>query len=143
MSKSYAGLGVTDAIANTFDFMMVSDVLKGVVEELRPEGVEYLPFTLKNHKGATVPGGFWIVNVLGSIACADAAGTEGKKSAIDPDQFLLLKRLAVRKAAIPAGTHVFRLAEMTSKIVVSDTFVRTAKKAGVKGVRFVAMGDKI
>jgi hypothetical protein len=143
MSKSYAGHAVTDSIANTFDFLMVSDRLKQVIAEFRPEGVEYLPFSLENHKNAAVPGGFWIVNLLGSIECADADGTEGKRSSMDPLQFLLLKRLQLREKAIPAGMHLFRLGEMTSKIVVSGSFVQAAKKAGVKGIRYVPMGEKI
>lgn len=143
MSKSYAGIAVTDSIANTFDFLLASDRLRALIEEMRPADVEYLPFVFKNHKNAVVPGGFCIVNPLGSVPCADPAGTEGKKSSIDPDQFLLLKRLAIRPSSVPDGLHLFRLGEMTSKIVVSDTFVRAAKKAGIKGIRFVAMGDKI
>lgn len=143
MSKDYAGHRVTDAIANTFDFLMVSDRLKKLVAEMRPDGVEFLRFGLKTHKNAAVPGDFWIVNPLGSIRCADAKGTEGKTSSIEPDQFLLLKRLQIDASAVPAGVHLFRLGEMTSKVLASRAFVDAAKKAKIEGLRYVAMGEKI
>lgn len=143
MSDSYAGQAVTDSIANTFDFLIVSDRLKQLIAELRPDDVEYLPVQLRDHKKKPVAGDFWVVNLLGTLACADAAGTEGKKSAMDPGQFLILKRLQVVKSAIPDDLHVFRLGEMTSKIVVSDAFRQAAKKARIQGLRFVGMGEKI
>jgi len=143
MSKDYPGQRVTDAIANTFDFFMVSDRLKNVVAAMRPDAVEFLRFDLENHKKAAVAGDFWIVNLLGSIACVDAKGTEGKKSSIEPDQYLLLKRLQIVASAVPKGVHLFRLGEMTSKIVASAAFVDAAKQAGVRGLRYIAMGEKI
>lgn len=141
MGSHYPGLVVPDVICNLCDYWMISGRLKDVIESEVPSNVEYLPFTLVNHKGRTVDGSFFIANVTDVIDCVDLQRTEYVESRLEPGTFMWLKKLEIDESRLTGTEHVFRIAQMPHLIIVSARCREVFAEHEVTGGRYIATGE--
>jgi hypothetical protein len=106
--------------------------------------VELLPFRLLNHKGRDTKQRVYVVNVVGTIDCADPSRSKGNVSKFEVDQggFFDCERLAIDEKKVPKDATVFRVKLFPPLIFVRDE-IREAIEAQKMIVRFVAPGDPL
>jgi hypothetical protein len=143
MDAKHPGLAVPDVLANNINYLVVSGRFKDVLEA-KTGGVvtEYLPIVLLNHKGRPVPGTFYVVNVVGTVDCADKSRSEGSATDIHPGEFYMAKRLHLLPAKIPPELTMFRTALFPGGIWIRED-VKQALQAIKVEARFIAEGEDI
>ncbi|WP_141589655.1 DUF1629 domain-containing protein [Myxococcus sp. AB056] len=113
------GSTLTDSIPNSFAMRVVSEKLKGILEEETPAGsIEYLPIRLRTPRKKVLTTPYYIANVLGTVACMDAKKSDFSMNAILKNQVLHFRRLVLNEKKIPKDVKIFRLAEQTRLILV-------------------------
>ncbi|WP_141617125.1 DUF1629 domain-containing protein [Myxococcus sp. AB036A] len=136
------GLGIPDYIPNTLLLPMVSDKLKSLLEKEAGVEIEFLPFSLYNHKGRVAAEACFIANVIGTHECVDAAKTRGEKSIISPGQFEALSQLTLDSAKVPSDAKLFRVNVFPRALIIRDDLRATLEREGITGIRYVAMGER-
>jgi hypothetical protein len=142
MSKEHDGIVVPDFIHNTLHLPMVSGQLKALLEKESGAEIEFLPFTLYNHRGRVAAEGCHIANLLGSLDCVDRRRTEGDESFITPGTYSGLFRLYLSAEQLPPTAKLFRLASMPSVIIIREDLRALLEQQGISGVEYIAMGEE-
>ncbi|OJH37534.1 hypothetical protein BON30_29275 [Cystobacter ferrugineus] len=135
------GQVVPDYIPNTLLMPMVSGKLKVILETSAEVDIEFLPFTLYNHKKRLAADDCFIANVLGTHDCADMTKTRGEKSLISPGQFEALSVLALDPAKVP-DAKLFRLSVFPRALIIRNDLRTVFEHGGVSGIRYISMGER-
>ena len=77
MSKDMPGIRVPDIINNALGYWMISKKLKELLEHNAAAEIEFLRFTLLNHKRRVSSDRCFIANLVGAVDCVDRERTVG------------------------------------------------------------------
>ena len=136
------GSTLTDSIPNSFAMRVVSEKLKGILEEETPaDSIEYLPIRLRTPRKKVLTTPYYIANVLGSVACMNAKKSDFNMSAISKTQVLHFRRLVLNEKKIPKDVKIFRLAEQTRLILVRGDLGKRIVDEDCLGVLFQELED--
>jgi hypothetical protein len=135
------GIKLTDFIPNTMHLLIVSEKLKGVLEEKSGAEIEFLPVHIRNQRGRLVQEPYFIANLIGTVECLDREKSKFRASAIRPDQVFTFYRLVLDESKIPSGTKLFRLKEQTDLILVREDLGKDILRAGCDGMLFQEMDE--
>lgn len=138
LSDDY-GVKLTDAIPNTLHLLIISEKLKGVLEQKSGADIEFLPVHIRNHKGCIIDAPYFIANPLGTVECVDEARSKFRRSSIRPDQVFRFYRLALDAAKIPPDAKLFRLKEQNDLIIIRQDLADDILRAGCDGMLFQLM----
>lgn len=114
---------------------LFSNKLKAVLPELGVDNIDYFPVELEDPVTHKVEGGYWLVNVIGIVACLDRA-----RSTLRPDPLggEDLTGPFYLDEAKTLGLKLFRLAEDPTLIIINEDLRRSLTQAGLVGVRMRA-----
>ncbi len=118
MSRRLGGKALYDCVENTLGYLIVSERVRGALEDRATSPIEFLPLHIQNHKGRREPRGYFIANVLGQVDCADRARSQYMDSSMRPGQFCDLTMLFLDPARVDPKRNIFRLAELPRVILV-------------------------
>ena len=77
MSAEYPGLITSSLIGNVKRFLIVDTKTKNIFARLCAGAeIEYLPFSLYNHKGRVHSRDYWFVNPIGTFDCLDFGASD-------------------------------------------------------------------
>jgi uncharacterized protein DUF1629 len=139
MARETPGLLIADVINNAFGYLMVSAKGKAFLEANAKVPIEWLRFTLLNHKARVASDDCWIANVLGTVDCVNLHHTKGEVSAVDPGEFMNITRLVLDPQRIPPDRSLFRIASLPSVMIVRDDLRRAMESAPLTGVTFLEL----
>jgi len=143
MSKEAKGLQVADVIRNTFGYLMVTERMKELFEVHGHGGqIEYVRFRVLNHKGRLAADPCFIVNVLGTVDCADRASSKGLETPVYKGELFMADRLVLVESRIPKGVNAFRASLYPRGIWVAGELKRQIAEQGM-AARLVASGEDI
>ena len=142
MEPRHPGLLVPDVVFNPDECLMVTDRMKSFLEGEIDTPVEYLRFTLINHKGRVADDAMWIVNLLDSVECADRDKTDGTDSPFHPGEYQDLLELYVDEAKLPPDRKIFRVAECPPTILVREDLRLGIEEAGY-AAEYFELGELI
>jgi hypothetical protein len=142
MEPRRPGLMVPDVVLNPHECLMVTDRMRAFLEAHIPTPVEYLRFTLLNHKGRVADDSMWVVNLLDTVSCADLDKTDATESPFYPGELQDLLELHVIEEKLPTDRKIFRLGECPATILVRDDLRRDLEEARFSAEYF-ALGDLI
>jgi hypothetical protein len=143
MAANAKGMEIADLIPNTLGYTMMSERLKTLIAERSKAKVEWLRFTLLNHKGRKAADNLWVANVLTLVDAIDRERTVGEPYPAKPEWYLVTDQLYIRPEKVDAKLDMFRLGEMPRRIIVRDDLKAAIEKAGMTGVLFHEMGAKV
>ena len=129
MKPRHPGLMVPDVVLNPHECLMVTDRMRALLDRHIDTPVEYLPFTLLNHKGRVADDSMWVVNLLDSVGCADMEKTRGSESPFYPGEIQDLRKLFVIEEKLPTDRKIFRLGECPPTILVRDDLRHAIEEA--------------
>ncbi|MEM9666743.1 MAG: DUF1629 domain-containing protein, partial [Bacteroidota bacterium] len=100
---------LADNVANLHNSLVVSDRLKAFMEAQEPPDVEYLPITIRDHKGRAVEDGYHLINPLRVVDAIDQEASEIVWNRINKNRISVCKRLVLNYDAIDEHLLLFRL----------------------------------
>ncbi|MGH0034603.1 MAG: imm11 family protein [Myxococcota bacterium] len=143
MSPDAPGLAIPDVIDNALDYLMVSARAKALLSEHATAPIEWLRFTLLNHKGRVASDDLWIANVLTAIECVDREKTVGKPYPARPEWYFSIRELHLLEDRIDPQANCFRLAERPMVIMVRDDLRSLLESEGITGAAFHPLGEEV
>ena len=104
------GVKIPDSIPNSYLLKIVSEKLKGILQE-SSESFEFYPIKLRNAKGKLSTKKFYVANLINTISAIDSKKSQVRESKLDTTQVDAIKKLVLDKKKIPEETAIFRLSE--------------------------------
>ena len=127
-------VGLADVLFCTV--RVISQKLKDALVAAEAGNIEYLPITIKNHKGRVASKDYFICNPQDFVDCVDVAKSKVKFNAIDPDLMDTCKSLVLREQEIPPRLQVFRLHRWGHVILMRRALADRLVQAGFTGLVF-------
>jgi len=133
-----------DAIPNQSSDFVISPKFAEALTSAGVTNVQNFPVTVTDFASRRKHG-YFVCNVVGLVPCLDRTAAEIKWAKSDPTEIFILRRLAIDEgsiekfnAALPPEKRLklFRLAEYTSFLLVSQDVAKAVQKAGLEGVEF-------
>jgi hypothetical protein len=143
MSHQVPGLMIADLISNALGYLMVSSRGRSFLEANARAKIEYLRFTLLNHKARVASTDCYIANVLGTVDCVDRQRTKGDLSAVEPTEYLSISRLMLDPRRIPPDRDLFRIASQPQTLIVRDDLRATMEAMSLSGATFLDLGSDV
>ncbi len=141
MGDRYPGIIVPDFIYNVIACTLVSEAAKELLEQQAQADIEFLPFTLLNHKGRVARERCFIANVLGVVDCVDPARTSATPSKMEKGTYLFLNKLELDMKKVPERARIMRLKQLPSVMIVHEALRAVLQERGMMGLGFVEMGE--
>jgi len=129
VTLSALGLGVCDYLESPCP--IVSDRMRRAFEGVGVENLEWYPAELKVEIVDTLHTGYWIMNVIGRVACVDQGASDVEQAEDGTITELRCFRCDPQRAY---DMDLFRLAEDSQAIMVSDRIQEALLSAGLRGV---------
>ncbi|CAM3942148.1 imm11 family protein [Corallococcus soli] len=142
MDGAHKGLMVPDLVSTTERIAIVSNKLKGLLEQHSGARIEFLPASIANHKGRIAAKDYFIANVLDHVDCVDKERSEVEELHPDPTLLSGLFRLQVLQEPIPPEAKLFRLKTMPPAILIRDDLRALLDAESLTGIRYIAMGEE-
>lgn len=121
MSEDHPGIVPSDFVSNTESALFVSAKMKEIIETFCPNvEIEYLPFTLYNHKGRVAATDYWIINVIGALDCLDMDACDITWSKRSPGKIVGIDEFVLSSEKLKEAPHLFRIKEAPREYVVSE-----------------------
>ncbi|MBE4748373.1 hypothetical protein G4177_09355 [Corallococcus sp. ZKHCc1 1396] len=133
---------VPDLVSTTERIAIVSNKLKGLLEQHSGARIEFLPASIANHKGRIAAKDYFIANVLDHVDCVDKERSEVEELHPDPTLLSGLFRLQVLQEPIPPEAKLFRLKTMPPAILIRDDLRALLDAESLTGIRYIAMGEE-
>lgn len=143
MTADVPGMQVTDVLQNALNYLMVTARLKALLEEHAGVDIEFLPFTLLNHKGRVASKDCYIANVVGTVNCVDEARTTGRPSATTPGTYARITKLELDPQRIDPVRKLFRLASQPTTFIIRDDLRTVLEQEGVTGAQYLGLGEPV
>jgi hypothetical protein len=145
MASEVPGIQIADVIPNTLGYFMVSAKLKELLAKHATADIEFLRFTLINHKGRVASEDCYIVNVIGVTDWMDYDRSLGTKieSAAFGRRIEYLRRLYLQDDKINPDINIFRISAMPKLMIVREDLKARIEEGGMTGGRFYGMGTKV
>ncbi|KFE70576.1 Imm43 family immunity protein [Hyalangium minutum] len=120
-----------DFVFNFDDALYVSSKVRAILEQLETPELEFLPVSIKDHKGAVAAKDYFILNPVGTQDIIDMKKSDVVMDSLIEGEISRIKKLVLQPKAVDKGAHLFRATNMPDLIVIDDK-VRTAfEKQGV------------
>jgi hypothetical protein len=139
MSDEFRGTRIPSLIGNTNSYLIVDKPVKEVIEQYC-EGVdiEYLPFTLYNHKNRVASKTHFMINPIGTFDCLDLDESEIERldSPSDPDHGAVvgIDRYVLDPQKLQAAPALFRIPEEPDTYVINGALADAFAKRGFTNV---------
>jgi hypothetical protein len=116
MERHYRGVRLCSFLGNTKGMILASSELRQAIEKHCPGApIEFLPFTLIDHRKRPYSTDYCIVNPLGSFDAADEKASEIERN--DRGKILHIARLVLDGEKVAQASQLFRL-DIDSSIYV-------------------------
>lgn len=139
MTPDRTGIKLASLIGNTNSFLIVHRDVKDVIAaEHHRRGdrwpIEYLPFTLMNHKGRPHSADYVLVNPIGVIDCVDLAASEIELFENDRDKVVSIERLVLDPAKVQDAPPLFRIRETPGQYTVDEALAAALDGKGFTNI---------
>ncbi len=143
MAKEERGLKIADVIPNAVGYFMVSAKMKELLEKHSGAEIEFLRFTLLNHRGRVASEDCYIANVIGTRDCVDLEKSDGDRNALMPQRFMYVRRLVLAEDKVDPQARLFRTTTVPQVMIIRDDLKDILEKEGVTGPTFYPMGTDV
>lgn len=128
---------LADFLWNMSSLIVASLRVKELLEAEKVKGVEYLPVSIVNLKGRKEKAPYFLVNPVGLVDCIDVGKSRFTKSAIDPEEFMSVRKLVINPSRIRADARLFRMHHYLMRAVWREDLARAVTAQKLTGISFV------
>lgn len=142
MAKEEKGLKIGDVIPNAIGYFMVSARMKALLEQHAGVEIEFLRFTLLDHRGRVASEDCYIANVIGTRDCVDLEKSDGDPNQLIPGRFTSVRRLVLAEDKVDPQARLFRTSTVPKVLIVRRDLKELFEKEGVTGATFYPLGQE-
>jgi hypothetical protein len=132
-------IGLTDNLINLSELAVVSERLKELLEGKSLASVEYLPVTIRNHKGRAAPRRYFILHATSVQDCLDVPVSGCTHSHMVPTDIVAVERLVIDPARVDPAVALFRIKDFGSPLLIRRGLAEELDGAGLRGLSFVEL----
>ncbi|MFY0572849.1 imm11 family protein [Archangium lansingense] len=127
--KKHHGIELTSFLANSLNIFVGSKEFKEVIEAHCAKGtVEYLPFTLYDHRNRPYSDDYFIINPIGTFDCLDFKASEIDWSESEPDRILDIEEHVLDRKKMKDAPQLFRVDRDAETYIIGLELIRAMKK---------------
>ena len=142
LSLDYGGIKLSDSIPNAVGVHIVSEKLKGILEEACGETIDFYPVTIRNQKGRLVKKPYYLAHLRLVIGAMDWDKSDATVNAIHPECAGRIRRLVLDEKKIPENTKLFALKEKAKIWLISrELAVKIYREHDCRGMIFIKLAD--
>lgn len=133
LEEEYPGMELASVIGNTQNYFIANQAVRAEVERLTDGAeIEYLPFTLINHKGRVHSTDYVIINPLGTFDCLDLNASTVTYTS-DGD-VLKVEKAVLSREKVEDAPALFRISEEAAMYVLREDLARACYERGFTNV---------
>jgi len=134
MSNRHPGKVLCDFLSNSKSILFVSRKMKEIVESMADNEIEYLPFSLYNHKGRLASSDYFIINIIGGFDCLNLEESDIEWSVSHLGEIVGIDTFVLDAEKVKEAPHIFRIKEDPCEYVVSETLANVFKAANLTNI---------
>lgn len=131
-------IALFDGVANIDRLVIVSKELREFLARRDLQGVEYLPITIRDHRGRVASRDHAIVNPHPLQDAIDIDASEVTYDRLIPTDIAEVDRLVIDPARVEPKLGIFRLARFTRPVVLRRSLAEEITVEGFRGMRWIA-----
>ena len=135
MNPENPGIKLSSFLGNTRNMVVGSKELKAAIEKHCPSGIEYLPFTLYDHRGRVYSRDYFIINPIGTFDCLDFKASQIVWDDEDPNEIISIRTRVLDLNKMKDAPQLFRIDRSPSSYVLGLELVRELKSQGFTNIR--------
>ncbi len=143
MAFEVGGIQVADVIHNAMGYLMVSGRLKKLLKMHCNAEIEFLPFTLLNHKGRIAREDLVMANIVGTVDCVDLENTIGDPEEFYEKTFCEINKLELDLSKIKENLNLFRIASQPCTIIIREDLRGIFESEGITGIEYLELGSEV
>lgn len=132
-------LVLTDSLINSDMLIVASPRLQDYLRKNAFIDIEYLPVTIRDHKGKTMGSDYRIVHQVNHAECLNREASDAEESELDPSDVTDVARLVIYEERVPPEKMLFRIAEFPKVILVRRHLAEGLDTAGFTGFRWLEL----
>jgi hypothetical protein len=109
MSEDSPGIKLSPLLGNTRNTLIVSSEMRAVIEKHCKNEIEYLPFTLYDHRKRVYSRDYCIVNPIGTFDCVDFQASDVRWSKKDPTKPSRIRAHVLDRKKVESAPQLFRV----------------------------------
>ncbi|MFP2931995.1 imm11 family protein [Pyxidicoccus sp. 3LG] len=134
MSPDRRGMKLCSLIGNTHNMLVVSSQFKAAIEKhCQGVDIEYLPFTLYDHRKRVHSRDYFIINPIGTFDCLDEAAS-GVKYGSQPDFVIGLDELVLDRNKVKDAPQLFRVKQKPAEYIIGVELGREMFNLGLTNI---------
>jgi hypothetical protein len=126
-----------DHLNNIQGYILVSERLCDFLRAKELPSVQYLPVTVKNHKGRPLKPPYFLVHPTGTVDCIDLAASGVEYGRLAKTEIQKFTELVIDPAKAAALRPLCRLKHLSRYVAVERSLVQAMEAAGFTGNGFV------
>lgn len=135
MSRKRPGIQLTSFLGNSINALVGSRAFKEAVEaHCAQQDIEYLPFTLYDHRKRPYSQDYFIINPIGAFDCLDFKASDIDWSKQNPDEILFIETHVLDREKMKDAPQLFRVGRDTHTYVIGVELIREFKKRGLTNI---------
>lgn len=135
LSKKSRGMKLSSFLGNTRNWIIGSKELKAAIEKhCKKDAVEYLPFTLYDHRKRVHSRDYFIINPLGTFDCLDLKASDITWDDDDPDDIIDIDEYVLDPKKVKKAPQLFRIDKDPMAYVVGVDLVREFKAQNLTNI---------
>lgn len=128
-SEERTGIQLCSLLGNNFNYLIVSGAMKELIaQHCAKAAIEYLPFTLMDHRGRVRSRDYFFVNPLGGIDAVDVDASDIKYHR--SGAIVGIRKLVLDSRKLREAPGLFRLKQDLQLYVVSEPLARAFQERG-------------
>jgi hypothetical protein len=140
MDDEHPGIRIGSLIGNTNSYLIVATAVKEIIAvQCANVDIEYLSFTLYNHKKREHSKDYWIINSIGTRDCLnlDLSEIEYFNEPGDPydGAVVSVDRFVLDPAKLKDAPALFRIKEEPREYVINETLAKIFQEQGFTNIR--------
>ncbi|NVJ05750.1 hypothetical protein HUW63_10970 [Myxococcus sp. AM001] len=134
MSLDMPGIKLASLIGNTESMLVVVKELKDVIQEHCRNDIEYLPFTLYDHRKRVRSRDYFIINPIGTQDCLDLQASTIVWDENDPTNVIAVNKHVLQRDKVSDAPPLFRINKDSSEYLVRTDLAQAIYKGGFTNI---------
>ena len=128
---------LADVLDNISSLLVVSERLKDFLEKEKALAHnDVFDVAIVNHKGRVEKAKYFIIAQIDLPWCVNASKTDGDKSRLDPDEYLVMRKLVLDEKKISRDRALFRPYEYKRLPMFRGDLAKKIEDGGFTGIEF-------
>jgi len=131
----------TDTLLNRSMLIIISPKLRDFLRSQRLTRVEYLPISIRNHKGKVATRDYCILHPIDPVDCLDLKKSKVEWGMIDKTCIDEVTKLVIDETKIEPSRAVFRMKSFFDVVMVRRDLAEKISKSGFTGIEWTELQD--